>query len=128
MMKKHFKAEHRTVRAEARRKANITRGCDPSFVSRLVRSPNHGIISIGATRHHLRSPSKPAEIRFAIIIDRPIRQRIADDLAWAAVYRRDAFSAHKQCNPQLKRVYIAAAKECLKDAGALRTPFASLPG
>ena len=88
----------------------------------------HGIISIGATRHHLHGSPKAAKIRFATIIDRPIRQRIADDLAWAAVYRRDALAAHKQQNAQLKRVYIAAAKECLKDARALQTSFVRLPG
>lgn len=127
MNKSEFKAEHRSVRTEARRKANLTRGRDPSFASRLMRLPSHGLISIGATRHHLPRPASAAEIRFATIIDRPIRQRIADDLNWAAVYRRDAFAAHRQRNEQLKRVYISAAKQCVNDARALQTAFARLP-
>ena len=55
-------------------------------------------------------------------------QRIAADLAWAAVYRRDALIAHRQRNPHLKALYVRAALDCVRDARSLMTNFARLPG
>jgi|UPI000832377C hypothetical protein len=127
MTKIEFKAEHRFVRTEARRRANLAKGRSPGFASRVMRLPNHGLISINAERHHRPEMASAVKIQFPTIIDRPIRQRIADDLRWAAIYRRDALTAHRQRNEQLKRVYIVAAKACLDDARALQTAFARLP-
>lgn len=131
MTKAFFKAEHRSVRAEARRRANATRSGKPGFASRLINLPGRGLISIRATRFQSRPPantSTEAEVQYAVIIDRPIRQRIADDLRWAAVYRANAAYAHRQRDPHKKRISLQAARACISDARALMTVFARLPG
>lgn len=130
MTKSEFKAKHQAVRAEARRRANIAPNGHPAFASKWIRVEGKSLIAIDATRQRSRSGLKvePVRIGYPTIIDRPIRQRIAADLAWAAVYRRDALIAHRHRNAHLKALYLRAAMECVRDARSLMTNFARLPG
>jgi hypothetical protein len=102
----------------------------PAFASRIHHVEGKALISINTLRHSSRHRIKPEPVTvgFPMIVDRPIRQRIAVDLNWAAAYRQDAVTAHRNRNLRLKQVYVRAARECIKDARALITPFARLPG
>lgn len=130
MTKSEFKARHQAVRSEARRRANASRSSTPVFVSSWLRVEGKGLMAIDTTRQRIPSGLKiePIRIGYPTIVDRPIRQRIAADLAWAAVYRRDALVAHRQRNAQLKALYVRAALDCVRDARSLMTNFARLPG
>lgn len=128
MLRRSWSDAQKGVREDARKKARAqpnNRNQMQVRSSRLLELPHHGLIRVSAARaaNGFLSAS-PAEISYAVITDRPARLRIADELGWAAKYRKDAKSSYLPGNRALA---VRAARACIDAARELQRERTPLP-
>lgn len=130
MNREQFREAHSAVRAHARENApkpfNRNRMQNALRYSKLLEIPGKGIIKITAARGgYYPVKDTTAEIIHAVITDRPLRQRIAEVLKWAAHYREGARSDSLASSRNHAR---RAARNCCREARELRADLTRLPG
>lgn len=128
MNRDEFYTAWRSIRLEAANSAKRTppRSSD-ILVTRILHIAGREPLRLAAraSRQSQGHSAPGAEITAAIIVDRPARQRIAQELSWAAHYR---ILAKQAWSPNLRQTHLAAAKLCCSDAHEMQRLRAQIPG
>lgn len=124
-MRETYYAAHHAARKTARDKALRVAARYP-VSGESFRFESCGVVIVAYREARGRYVScEPARVYHATIVDRAPRQRIAQELAWAASYRRDLARAGRDTGKRQSAMHGALA--CIVGARQLQTAFMRIP-